>query len=116
MITIAIPFQYTPPGKSVYYYDITKSSSTWEMAIKSVLLPGAFSEMHFLGPKGLPILNCVYVAYRNKEQKRAGDRLLSESGLGQFSDEDLLGFSAHFTLFVRPTSDWQFEMPTKGCA
>lgn len=106
----------TPIQVWTYHYEMTASSTEWEFAIKSILAPGRFAEMHFLGPKGLPIASSVYVVYRTRKQKRRGDQRLRESGLGDFCDEDPLKRGAHVTWFLRPQVDWQVEMPTEGRA
>jgi hypothetical protein len=99
-----------------YNYEMTESSTKWELAIKSVLGPGHFEEMYFLGPTGLPIASSVYVVYRTRNQKRRGDQRLRDSGLGDFCDEDPMKAGPHVTWFLRPQVDWQVEMPTEGRA
>ena len=114
--TIAIPIEMTPGKVLRYYYDLTKSSTQWERAIKNMVNTDRYSAMHFLGPTGLPIISSVYVVYVSRNQKRKGDRLLRESGLGQFSAEDPLKLGPQVTLFMRPHDDWQVEMPARGRA
>ena len=106
----------TPIQVWQYNYEMTESSTKWELAIKSVLVPGYFAEMYFLGPTGLPIASSVYVVYRTRNQKMRGDRRLRASGLGDFCDEDPLKAGLHVTWFLRPQVDWQVEMPTEGRA
>ena len=108
--------QLTPIQVLTYHYAMSASSTKWEFAIKSILDSGRFAEMHFLGPKGLPIASSVYVVYRTRNQKRRGDQRLRESGLGEFCNEDPLKRGPHVTLFLRPQVDWQVEMPTEGRA
>jgi hypothetical protein len=106
----------TPKEVNHYNYEMTESSTKWKLAIKSLIGPGHFKEMHFLGPKGLPILSSVYVMYRTGNQKLRGDQRLRESGLGDFCNGDPLKAGAHVTWFLRPQVDWLVEMPTEGRA
>lgn len=115
-IIIAIPIDVTPSESSIYYCELTASSSQWESAIKCTLKREIYDAIHFLGPKGLPVVSSAFVVYRCRSQKRKGDRLLGKSGLGRFCAEDPLNLGPHVTLFMRPDDDWKVEMPAKGHA